>query len=91
MGVRPQSIDATIDSDDDEDNIIEYGVNEIIINYSSIEQTTSIIEQKLLNGYSQDAIWIYISNDVFDDKIIDSIWNYYRNLYFDINFLINPL
>jgi hypothetical protein len=91
MGVRPQSIDATIDSDDDEDNIIEYGVNEIIINYSSIEQTSKIIEQKLLNGYSQDAIWIYISNDVFDDKIIDSIWNYYRNLYFDINFLINPL
>jgi hypothetical protein len=91
MGVRPQSIDATIDSDDDEDNIIEYGVNEIIINYSSIEQTTSIIEQKLLNGYSQDAIWIYISNDVFDDKIIESIWTYYRNLYFDINFLINPL
>jgi hypothetical protein len=45
MGVRPQSIDATIDSDDDEDNIIEYGVNEIIINYSSIEQTTSIIEK----------------------------------------------
>jgi hypothetical protein len=90
MGVRPQSIDAT-DSDDDEDNIIEYGVNEIIINYSSIEQTTSIIEQKLLNGYSQDAIWIYISNDVFDDKIVEFIWNYYRNLYFDINFLINPL
>ena len=36
MGARPQSIDAT-DSDDD-DNQIEYGVNEIIINYSSIEQ-----------------------------------------------------
>jgi len=88
MGVRPQSIDATIDSDDDQ---IEYGVNEIIINYSSIEQTTSIIEKKLSQGYSQDAIWIYIANDVFDDKIIDSIWNYYRNVYFDINFLINPL
>ena len=88
MGVRPQSIDATIDSDDDND-LIEYGVNEIIINYSSIEQTTSIIEQKLLNGYSQDAIWIYISNDVFDDKIIECIWTYYRNLYNDINFLIN--
>jgi hypothetical protein len=90
MGVRPQSIDAT-DSDDDEDNIIEYGVNEIIINYSSIEQTSKIIEKKLSQGYSQDAIWIYVSNDVFDDKIIDSIWTYYRNLYFDINFLINPL
>jgi hypothetical protein len=89
MGVRPQSIDAT-DSDDDEDQI-EYGVNEIIINYSSIEQTTSIIEKKLSQGYSQDAIWIYVSNDVFDDKIVDSIWNYYRYLYFDINFLINPL
>jgi hypothetical protein len=89
MGVRPQSIDAT-DSDDDEDQI-EYGVNEIIINYSSIEQTSKIIEKKLSQGYSQDAIWIYVSNDVFDDKIIDSIWTYYRNLYFDINFLINPL
>ena len=88
MGVRPQSIDATIDSDDDND-LIEYGVNEIIINYSSIEQTTSIIEQKLLNGYSQDAIWIYVANDVFDEKITDDIWTYYRNLYFDINFLIN--
>jgi hypothetical protein len=89
MGVRPQSIDAT-DSDDDEDQI-EYGVNEIIINYSSIEQTSKIIEKKLSQGYSQDAIWIYVSNDVFDDKIIDSIWTYYRNLYNDINFLINPL
>ena len=89
MGVRPQSIDATIDSDDDEDNIIEYGVNEIIINYSSIEQTTSIIEKKISQGYSQDAIWIYISNDLFHDKIVESIWNYYRNLYNDINFLIN--
>jgi hypothetical protein len=89
MGVRPQSIDAT-DSDDDEDQI-EYGVNEIIINYSSIEQTSKIIEKKLSQGYSQDAIWIYVSNDVFDDKIIDSIWTYYRYLYFDINFLINPL
>jgi hypothetical protein len=89
MGAQPQSIDAT-DSDDDEDQI-EYGVNEIIINYSSIEQTSKIIEKKLSQGYSQDAIWIYVSNDVFDDKIIDSIWNYYRYLYFDINFLINPL
>jgi hypothetical protein len=89
MGAQPQSIDAT-DSDDDEDQI-EYGVNEIIINYSSIEQTSKIIEKKLSQGYSQDAIWIYVSNDVFDDKIIDSIWTYYRNLYFDINFLINPL
>jgi hypothetical protein len=89
MGVRPQSIDAT-DSDDDEDQI-EYGVNEIIINYSSIEQTSKIIEKKLSQGYSQDAIWIYVSNDVFDDKIIDSIWTYYRYLYNDINFLINPL
>jgi hypothetical protein len=89
MGAQPQSIDAT-DSDDDEDQI-EYGVNEIIINYSSIEQTSKIIEKKLSQGYSQDAIWIYVSNDVFDDKIIDSIWTYYRNLYNDINFLINPL
>ena len=89
MGDRPNTIDAT-DSDDDEDQI-EYGVNEIIINYSSIEQTTSIIEKKLSQGYSQDAIWIYVANDLFDDKIIDSIWNYYRNLYNDINFLINPL
>jgi len=88
MGAQPHSIDATIDSDDDND-LIEYGVNEIIINYSSIEQTSKIIEQKLLNGYSQDAIWIYIANDVFDEKITDDIWNYYRNLYFDINFLIN--
>jgi hypothetical protein len=88
MGVRPQSIDATIDSDDDQ---IEYGVNEIIINYSSIEQTTSIIEKKLNGGYSQDAIWIYVSNDLFHDKIVESIWNYYRYLYNDINFLINPL
>ena len=88
MGVRPQSIDATIDSDDDNDQI-EYGVNEIIINYSSIEQTSKIIEQKINGGYSQDAIWIYVANDVFDDKIIDSIWTYYRNLYNDINFLIN--
>ncbi len=87
MGARPQSIDAT-DSDDD-DNQIEYGVNEIIINYSSIEQTTSIIEKKLNGGYSQDAIWIYVSNSLFDDKIVESIWNYYRNLYNDINFLIN--
>ena len=90
MGVRPQSIDATIDSDDDNDQI-EYGVNEIIINYSSIEQTTSIIEKKLNQGYSQDAIWIYVANDLFDDKILSTIWNYFRNLYFDINFLINPL
>ena len=89
MGVRPQSIDAT-DSDDDND-LIEYGVNEIIINYSSIEQTTSIIEKKLSQGYSQDAIWIYVANDLFDDKILSTIWNYFRNLYFDINFLINPL
>ena len=88
MGVRPQSIDATIDSDDDQ---IEYGVNEIIINYSSIEQTTSIIEKKISQGHSQDAIWIYVANDLFDDKILSTIWNYYRNLYFDINFLINPL
>jgi len=87
MGARPQLIDAT-DSDDD-DNQIEYGVNEIIINYSSIEQTTSIIEKKLNGGYSQDAIWIYVSNSLFDDKIVESIWNYYRNLYNDINFLIN--
>ncbi len=87
MGARPQSIDAT-DRDDD-DNQIEYGVNEIIINYSSIEQTTSIIEKKLNGGYSQDAIWIYVSNSLFDDKIVESIWNYYRNLYNDINFLIN--
>jgi hypothetical protein len=87
MGVRPQSIDAT-DSDDDDDHI-EYGVNEIIINYSSIEQTTSIIEKKLNQGYSQDAIWIYVSNSLFDDKIVESIWNYYRNIYNDINFLIN--
>lgn len=87
MGARPQSIDAT-DSDDD-DNQIEYGVNEIIINYSSIEQTTSIIEKKLNGGYSQDAIWIYVSNSLFDDKIVESIWNYYRNIYNDINFLIN--
>jgi len=87
MGARPQSIDAT-DSDDD-DYQIEYGVNEIIINYSSIEQTTSIIEKKLNGGYSQDAIWIYVSNSLFDDKIVESIWNYYRNLYNDINFLIN--
>ena len=86
MGVRPQSIDATIDSDDDQ---IEYGVNEIIINYSSIEQTSKIIEHKLNEGYSQDAIWIYVSNSLFDDKIVESIWNYYRNLYNDINFLIN--
>ena len=86
MGAQPQSIDATIDSDDDQ---IEYGVNEIIINYSSIEQTTSIIEKKLNGGYSQDAIWIYVSNSLFDDKIVESIWNYYRNLYNDINFLIN--
>lgn len=85
MGARPQLIDAT-DSDDDQ---IEYGVNEIIINYSSIEQTTSIIEKKLNQGYSQDAIWIYVANDVFDEKITDDIWNYYRNLYNDINFLIN--
>ena len=87
MGVRPQSIDAT-DSDDDDDHI-EYGVNEIIINYSSIEQTSKIIEHKLNGGYSQDAIWIYVSNSLFDDKIVESIWNYYRNLYNDINFLIN--
>jgi hypothetical protein len=87
MGAQPQSIDA-IDSDDDQ---IEYGVNEIIINYSSIEQTTSIIEKKLNQGYSQDAIWIYVSNDLFDDKLVEFTWNYYRNLYNDINFLINPL
>jgi fido (protein-threonine AMPylation protein) len=69
MGVRPQSIDATIDSDDDEDNIIEYGVNEIIINYSSIEQTTSIIEKKLLKvihkmlfGYIYQMMYLMIKS-----------------------------
>jgi hypothetical protein len=69
MGVRPQSIDATIDSDDDEDNIIEYGVNEIIINYSSIEQTTSIIEKKLVKdihkmlfGYMYQMMYLMIKS-----------------------------
>ena len=74
------------DNNKNEENV-EYGVNEIIINYISDEQTTSIIEQKLLNGYSHDAIWIFISNE----NSVEDIWEHYRTKYDGINFLLNPL
>tara|TARA_R110000822_G_scaffold42529_1_gene115576 strand:+ start:695 stop:943 length:249 start_codon:yes stop_codon:yes gene_type:complete len=78
------------ENNENEENV-EYGVNEIIINYISNEQTTSIIEQKLLNGYSHDAIWIFISNDNFNENVVEDIWEHYRTKYDGINFLLNPI